>query len=140
MNRKDFLRKGILGTAIFATSGVAAKLIQNNIDEIKELDILGFNHLPNKDSKIMENKVNEELEKAFQNKFLTPSKFALEIEHIVMQENCNYIDAIVLFCENNNLEVDSVSKLISKPLKEKLKNDAVNLNFIKKTSKAKLPL
>jgi redox-sensitive bicupin YhaK (pirin superfamily) len=57
MNRKDFLRKGLLGTAIFATSGVAAKLIQNNIDEIKELEILGFNHLPNKDSKIMENKV-----------------------------------------------------------------------------------
>ncbi|MFM7668139.1 MAG: pirin family protein [Bacteroidota bacterium] len=57
MNRKEFLRKGILGTAIFATSGVAAKLIHNNIDEIKELDILGFNHLPNKDSKIMKNKV-----------------------------------------------------------------------------------
>lgn len=57
MNRKDFLRKGLLGTAIFATSGVAAKLIHNNIDEIKKLDILGFNHLPNKDSKIMENKV-----------------------------------------------------------------------------------
>ena len=54
MNRKDFLRKGLLGTAIFATSGVAAKLIQNNIDEIKELEILGFNHLPNKDSKIMQ--------------------------------------------------------------------------------------
>ncbi len=57
MNRKDFLRKGLLGTAIFATSGVAAKLIENKIDEIKNLDILGFNHLPNQDSKIMENKV-----------------------------------------------------------------------------------
>jgi len=57
MNRKDFLRKGLLGTAIFATSGVAAKLIENKIDEIKNLEILGFNHLPNENSKIMENKV-----------------------------------------------------------------------------------
>lgn len=57
MNRKDFLRKGLLGTAIFATSGVAAKLIENKIDEIKNLEILGFNHLPNQESQIMENKV-----------------------------------------------------------------------------------
>jgi hypothetical protein len=33
-----------------------------------------------------------------------------------------------------------VSKLISKPLKEKLKYDAQQLNFMKKTSRAKLPL
>ena len=52
----------------------------------------------------------------------------------------NYIDAIVLFCEKNSIEVDSVTKLISKPLKEKLKADAINLNFMKKTTRAKLPL
>ncbi len=50
----------------------------------------------------------------------------------------NYIDAIVFYCEQNNIEVDSVSKLISKPLKEKLKCDAINLNFLKRTSRAKL--
>lgn len=83
---------------------------------------------------------NNELEKAFESKFLTPSKFALEIEKIVIEEEFNYIDAICHYCEINNLEVDSVTKLISKPLKEKLRNDAVNLNFIKKTSRAKLPL
>ena len=83
---------------------------------------------------------SNELEKAFESKFLTPSKFALEIEKIVIEENFNYIDAICHYCEINSLEVDSVTKLISKPLKEKLRNDAVNLNFIKKTSKAKLPL
>ena len=83
---------------------------------------------------------NKELEKAIENKFLTPSKFALEIEKIVSQEQLNYIDAIVHYCEINNLEVDSVTKLISKPLKERLKWDATRLNFMKATSKAKLPL
>lgn len=79
---------------------------------------------------------NKELEQVIENKFLTPSKFALEIEKIVIEENFNYIDAIVHFCEINNLEVESVTKLISKPLKERLKYDAINLNFMKRNSKS----
>jgi len=83
---------------------------------------------------------NKELEKAIESKFLTPSKFALEIEKIVSEEKFNYIDAICHYCEINELEVDSISKLVSKPLKEKLKWDATRLNFMKRTSRAKLPL
>ena len=83
---------------------------------------------------------NKELEKAIESKFLTPSKFALEIEKIVAEEKFNYIDAICYYCEINELEVDSVTKLISKSLKERLKWDAIRLNFMKKTSRAKLPL
>ena len=83
---------------------------------------------------------NKELEQVMEKKFLTPSKFALEIETIVAEEKINYIDAICQFCEMNDIEVDSITKLISKPLKERLKYDAINLNFMKKTSRAKLPL
>ena len=84
---------------------------------------------------------NKELEQAIENKFLTPSKFAQEIEKIVAEEqDFNYIDAICYYCETNNIEVESVSKLISKPLKERLNWDAIRLNFMKKTSRAKLPL
>lgn len=84
--------------------------------------------------------LDREIEEAIEKKFLTPSKFALEIEKIVVDENLNYIDAICYYCEVNNIEVESVTKLISKPLKERLKHDAISLNFMKKTSKAKLPL
>ena len=83
---------------------------------------------------------NKELEKAIASKFLTPSKFAMEIEKIVANEEMNYIDAICYYCDTNNLEIESVTKLVSKPLKEKLKYDAQELNFMKKTSRAKLPL
>ena len=83
---------------------------------------------------------NKELEEALEKKFLTPSKFAIEIENLVSQEEMNYIDAICHYCEINGLEVDSITKLVSKPLKEKLKWDAQELNFMKKTSRAKLPL
>ena len=83
---------------------------------------------------------NKELEQAIQSKFLTPSKFAIEIEKIVAEEKINYIDAIVHYCELNELEVESVTKLVSKPLKEKLKCNATELNFMRKTTRGKLPL
>jgi len=83
---------------------------------------------------------NKELEKVIESKFLTPQKFAIEIEKIVSEEQLNYIDAIVHYCDTNSLEVESVTKLISKPLKEKLKWDATRLNFMKRTSRAKLPI
>lgn len=82
----------------------------------------------------------QSVEQAIENKFLTPSKFSLEIEKIVLEQNLNYIDAIVYFCEVNNFEIESVSKIVSKSLKEKLRWDATRLNYIKQTSKAKLSL
>ena len=92
------------------------------------------------DNQLSDDNYEETLEKAIENKFLTPSKFAIEVEKIVSQEGFNYIDAICYYCELNSIEVESVAKLISKPLKEKLKWDATRLNFMKQTSKAKLPL
>ena len=82
----------------------------------------------------------KELEQAIESKFLTPQKFAMEIEKIVAEDELNYIDAILHYCESNNLEVESITKLISKPLKERLKWDATRLNFMKRTSRAKLPI
>ena len=82
----------------------------------------------------------KELEQAIASKFLTPQKFAMEIEKIVANDELNYIDAILHYCESNSLEVESITKLISKPLKERLKWDATRLNFMKRTSRAKLPI
>ena len=82
-----------------------------------------------------------ELEKVLESKFFCPARFAQEIENLVLHnENMNYIDAIVHFCDNNNIDVESVPKLISKPLKEKIKYEAQELNFLKRSSRAKLPL
>ena len=83
----------------------------------------------------------DELEKVLASKFFCPAKFAENIETLVLEnKDMNYIDAIVHFCDQNNIDVESVPKLISKPLKEKIKCDAQELNFMKKTSRAKLPL
>lgn len=85
--------------------------------------------------------MGNELEKELEKKFFCPSKFAQEIEHLVQYNaEMTYIDAIIHFCEQNNLDVESIPKLISKPLKEKLKYEAMELNFLKRSSRAKLPL
>ena len=80
------------------------------------------------------------IEDVFEENFMTAAKFSLEIEEIVKESKLNYIEAVVQFCEDKNIELDSVSKLISKPLKEKLKYDAQRLNFMKKTSRGFLSL
>jgi hypothetical protein len=83
--------------------------------------------------------MENELEKVLESKFYCPNKFAQEIEDLVqVNVEMNYIDAIVYFCEKNSLDVESIPKLISKPLKEKIKYEATELNFLKKTSRAKL--
>jgi len=76
-----------------------------------------------------------------EDKFMTSAKFSQEVEKIALNNaDMNYIDAVLHLCEINEIEVESVPKLISKPLKEKLKYEAQKLNFIKKTSRAKLML
>lgn len=57
MDRKAFIKNGLLGSAIFASTSSLARLTANNIDELRELDVIGYNHLPNKKSTIMENMV-----------------------------------------------------------------------------------
>jgi hypothetical protein len=86
----------------------------------------------------MNSDFNQELEKVLEEKFFCPSRFAQEVEKLVMEERVSYIDAIITFCEINKIDLESVPKLISKPLKEKIKFEAMELNFLKKTSKARL--
>jgi len=81
-----------------------------------------------------------DINKALKEKFLCSAQFAQDIEGIVKDDNLGYIDAIVHYCDQNAIDVESVPKLISKPLKEKLKWEATELNFLKRTSRAKLPL
>lgn len=57
MDRKDFLKKGLLGTGMFVATAAVGNIMKNKIDEIQELEALGYNHLPNTESKIMENTV-----------------------------------------------------------------------------------
>lgn len=57
MDRKDFLKKGLLGTGMFVASASLGNTMKNEIDEIEPLEPIGYNHLPNPESKIKDNSV-----------------------------------------------------------------------------------
>jgi len=57
MERKDFIKKGLMGTGMFITSATIGDVMKNDIDEIMPLEPIGYNHLPNKNSLIMENTI-----------------------------------------------------------------------------------
>lgn len=74
--------------------------------------------------------------------FMTPTKFSLEIERLVKTSNglITYVEAVVTYCQENDIEIETVPKLLSKPLKERLRHEAQRMNYMKKTSKGVLPL
>lgn len=57
MNRIEFLKKGLMGTGLFLATKSIGNVTENNIDELKKLEVLGFNHLPLINSNIMANTV-----------------------------------------------------------------------------------
>tara|TARA_B100001094_G_scaffold332476_1_gene404731 strand:+ start:13893 stop:14186 length:294 start_codon:yes stop_codon:yes gene_type:complete len=90
-------------------------------------------------SDVMPKKENKELEKELENKFFSQAKVSQNIEEIYSDNlDMSYIDSVMHFCEQNKIDVESIPKLISKPLKEKIKYEAMELNFLKRSSRAKL--
>jgi redox-sensitive bicupin YhaK (pirin superfamily) len=57
MNRKDFLKKGLLGTGMFITSAAVGDALLNVTKPEPQPEPIGFNHLPIIKSKIMENAI-----------------------------------------------------------------------------------
>ncbi len=69
---------------------------------------------------------------------ITKDKFSMIIETMVRDQNVSYMDAIVYWCEKNEMEVETAAKLISPLIKEKMLVEAQDLNIIKKS--ARLPI
>lgn len=66
---------------------------------------------------------------------------ALEIERIYGEGegDLTYVDAVVEFCENNEIEVEDVIRVLHKNIVEKIKEESIALNIIKGNKKKKLP-
>lgn len=63
-------------------------------------------------------------------------EFYESIEEIVWKYDIEYIDAIVMYCDKNNIEVESIAALIknNEYFKSKIQIEAENLNFLPKTA------
>lgn len=60
-----------------------------------------------------------------------------QIDEIVRDKKIDYFEAVMLYCERNNLEVEVAASLIKQNpiLKAKIQLAAEDLNMIKKTSR-----
>ena len=63
---------------------------------------------------------------------MNSKEFSLIIEGVVKDKRpITYMDAILWYCEENKIEVETVGRLISKSLKEKIQVEATNLRMLK---------
>lgn len=67
----------------------------------------------------------------------TLSQFTEDIQLLVKQHNMNYLEAIIAWCEEKNIDVEQVVPLIKKSsvIKAKLETDASDLNLLESSSK-----
>tara|TARA_B100001250_G_scaffold367371_1_gene349363 strand:+ start:674 stop:895 length:222 start_codon:yes stop_codon:yes gene_type:complete len=70
---------------------------------------------------------------------ITPNKFAMLVEDIVRKKRISYIDAVVLYCTENQIDPSTTKSMINKNLKEKIAYEAQGLNMLKEKT-AKLPI
>ena len=62
----------------------------------------------------------------------------MEIENVVKEKKITHMEAVLWYCNQEGIEPDTVSSLISKGLKEKIEANARELNFLPR--QAQLPL
>lgn len=73
-------------------------------------------------------------------KFKTSNEFSLYIESRVASEGISYMDAIIAYCGEADIDVESIKSLVNKSLKEKIQIEAEERNYFRSTNKGKLPL
>ena len=71
---------------------------------------------------------------------MNSKEFSLNIESIVKEKRISYMDAIVWYCEQNDIDTGTISSLVSKSLKEKIKLEATNLKMLKFSKCGQLPI
>ena len=73
-------------------------------------------------------------------KILTQKEFENEIKKLVKEKfPITTLDAVLLFCEQKGLEVETAASLITPRMKAAIENDAIKARMIVNT-KARLPI
>lgn len=65
-------------------------------------------------------------------------KFSEIVENIVKEKRVEYMDAVIMYCEEIGFEVELAATLLTPPIKAKISEEAQAMNLIKRVNK--LPL
>lgn len=60
--------------------------------------------------------------------------FSQKIESFAKKFNLSILESIVSYCEKNEIEMESITNLISEKLKQKIRNEAEELNLLPKAN------
>jgi hypothetical protein len=73
-------------------------------------------------------------------KILTQKEFEGEIKALIREKHpITMLDAVLLYCEQKNLEVETAASLITPKMKSVIEGEAIKAKLIS-TGKARLPL
>lgn len=65
------------------------------------------------------------------NKYETKEDWCKYIHQFVKDDECTYMEAIIHYCESNDKEIASVSKLIDDNIKERIRKEAEADNMMR---------
>jgi hypothetical protein len=64
-------------------------------------------------------------------RFRTSTEFGVFIDEIVRAKKITYMDAVIGYCNEMDIDIESIGKLINQKLKEKIQVEAEQSNLIK---------
>ena len=60
--------------------------------------------------------------------------FSQKIESFAKTSNLGILESIIAYCEKHEIEVETISSLISQNLKQKIREEAEELNLLQKAN------
>lgn len=64
-------------------------------------------------------------------RFRSPTEFSLYIDEQVSKFKISYMDAVINYCNEKEIDIDSIGSLINQKLREKIQIEAEQANMIK---------
>jgi hypothetical protein len=64
-------------------------------------------------------------------RFRSPTEFSLHIDEQVSTFKITYMDAVINYCNEKEIDIDSIGSLINQKLREKIQMEAEQANMIK---------
>jgi len=71
------------------------------------------------------------------NLMLTKQKFSKLVESAIIEnKNMSYLDAVIMVCEKNEIEIEDSKKFISNAIKSKIESEATKLNMMQEKNRS----
>ena len=64
-------------------------------------------------------------------RFRSPNEFSLYVDEVKLKHDISYMDAVINYCNEKDIDIDSIGPLINQKLREKIQIEAEQENMIK---------